>query len=234
MLLRNFPNPPGSNAAVLEPVSPLLVEDLGRLALAAALGGVVGVERRFRAQPAGMRTQMVIAAACCFTMEMSRGPLQADPGRVIQAVLTGIGFLGGGAILRTGLSIHGLTTAASIWASATIGIAVGAGLLVQALVLTALVAGGLLALTPLESFLTGRRELRRIVVDAREAGDLLEQVRSRLGAYRVRLDEVGLIHNLEQKRLTLTLVAACPERIPYPDLVRDLGQIPGVVEIRIE
>jgi putative Mg2+ transporter-C (MgtC) family protein len=218
--------------------APELWEDLGRLAFASLLGGLLGLERRIRAQPAGIRTQLVIAAACCLAMEISRHVPQAehggDPGRIAQSILTGIGFLGAGAILKSGLSVHGLTTAATIWASATIGMAAGAGCLVQAAVLAAIVGVGLLALEPLELILTQRRELRRIVVEAKEIPDLLGEVRPLLQKHGVRLDEVGVSHQLEDHRLTLNLVAACPEKMSHPELARDIGRIPGVVEVRIE
>lgn len=211
-----------------------LVWQLGRLAIAALLGAVVGLERRYQAQPAGMRTQMIIAASCCFAMELSEGPLDADTGRIVQAVLTGIGFLGGGGILKSGLSIHGLTTAATIWASATIGMAVGAGLLIHAVVLTALVTGGLIALVPLELLLTRRRELRKIRVEARDEAGLLERVRRLLEHHAIRVEDVGLAQSFERKVSTYTLVAACPEGLAVDLVARELGQIPGVSEVRFE
>lgn len=196
------------------------------------------MERRLQAQPAGMRTQMVIAAACCLAMELSRHVPQAehsgDPTRMAQSVLQGVGFLGAGVILKSGLSVHGVTTAATIWAAATIGLAVGAGYLIQAAALAAIVGIGLLAVEPLELALTLRRELRRIVVESREKPDLLGEVRPLLEKNRIRLDEVGVTHRLEDHRITLNLVVACPEKMSQPDLARDLGRIPGVIEVRIE
>lgn len=210
-------------------------DSLGRTALAAVLGASIGLERRIRAQPAGMRTQMVIAAACCLTMELWRltGPA-ADPGRFAQAILTGIGFLGGGAILKSGLNVHGITTAATIWASATIGMAAGAGQVFLASALTVVVIGGLILMVPIENLLTRRRELRKIHIDAADAPDLLDQVRVRLDRYHIRLDEVGLDHHVERRRTVFHLLAACPERLAAPELARDLEQIPGVAEVRIE
>jgi len=215
-----------------------LGQDLGRLAFASLLGGLLGLERRIQAQPAGMRTQMVIAAACCLAMQLSRHLPRVDgsgdPGRIAQSILQGIGFLGAGAILKSGLSVHGLTTAATIWASATIGMASGAGFLVQAAALAIIVGVGLLALEPLELALTRRREMRRIILESREVPDLLAEVRPRLDRHAIRLDEVGISHRLEDHRMTLTLTTACPEKLSAADLVRDLAAIPGVLEIRLE
>jgi putative Mg2+ transporter-C (MgtC) family protein len=215
-----------------------LGQDLGRLAFASVLGGLLGLERRIQAQPAGMRTQMVIAAACCLAMELSRHlphvDGSGDPGRIAQSILQGIGFLGAGAILKSGLSVHGLTTAATIWASATIGMASGAGFLLQAAALAIIVGVGLLALEPLELALTRRREMRRIVVESKEVPDLLAAIRPHLDKHHIRLDEVALSHRLEDHRMTLTLTTACPEKMSAAELERDLATIPGVLEIRIE
>jgi len=208
------------------------------MAYASVLGGFLGLERRIQAQPAGMRTQMVISAASCLAMEVSRHlphlEGSGDPDRIAQSVLQGIGFVGAGAILKSGLSFHGLTTAATIWAAATIGLASGAGFLIQAAALAILVSGGLLALEPLELALTRRREMRRIILESREVPDLLAAVRPHLEKHAIRLDEVAFSHRLEDHRMTLTLTTACPEKMSVADLVRDLATISGTLEIRIE
>jgi putative Mg2+ transporter-C (MgtC) family protein len=105
------------------------LELLGRLLLAAVLGGAVGAERELHDQPAGLRTHMLLTiGACLFTLVSAYGfGRPADPSRLAAQIVTGIGFLGGGAIVRQGLTVRGLTTAASIWATASIGVAVGAG-----------------------------------------------------------------------------------------------------------
>ncbi len=105
------------------------LELLGRLLLAAVIGGAVGAERELHDQPAGLRTHMLLTiGACLFTLISAYGfGGPADPSRLAAQIVTGIGFLGGGAIVRQGLTVRGLTTAASIWATASIGVAVGAG-----------------------------------------------------------------------------------------------------------
>src|SRR5207253_1391648 len=100
-----------------------------RLLVAAVLGGAIGLEREFRHKPAGLRTQILIGVGVAlFTMisiELAGAGGTVD--RIAAQVVTGIGFLGGGAILRSGNSIHGMTTAATIWVNAAIGMAAGAG-----------------------------------------------------------------------------------------------------------
>lgn len=106
-----------------------------RILLAAFLGGLVGIEREIHGRAAGLRTHILVSTgAALFTITsisiaLSYGRLgAADPSRIAAQVVTGIGFLGAGAIIRYGASIRGLTTAASIWAVSAIGLAVGAGM----------------------------------------------------------------------------------------------------------
>src|SRR5215216_7394840 len=124
-------------------------ELLGRLLLAAVLGGAIGAERELNDQAAGLRTHMLLTiGACLFTLVSAYGfgAGPADPSRLAAQIVTGIGFLGGGAIVRHGLTVRGLTTAASIWATASIGVAVGAGRYLLAAGGTVLVVGTLFGL----------------------------------------------------------------------------------------
>lgn len=102
-----------------------LPADIALLAFAAFLGSLIGWQREAQARPAGLRTHILVAVGSCLLAQV-RFP-GGDPARVAAQVVTGIGFLGAGVILRRGPSVRGLTTAASIWAVAGIGIAVGAG-----------------------------------------------------------------------------------------------------------
>lgn len=134
-------------------------ELIQRLLLAALLGGILGFERELRQKTAGLRTNMLIAiGAALFTLmsrEMADG-IGADPGRIAAQIVTGIGFLGAGAILRTGRGVHGLTTAATIWVNAAIGVAVGGGEYSLAFIATAVTLAVLLVLHPLERWMDGR------------------------------------------------------------------------------
>jgi putative Mg2+ transporter-C (MgtC) family protein len=100
-----------------------------RLALAAVLGGAIGLERELHHKPAGLRTNMLIAlgSALFSILSVELGAGAGSPDRIAAQVVTGIGFLGAGAILRSGENIHGLTTAATIWVNAAIGMAAGLG-----------------------------------------------------------------------------------------------------------
>jgi putative Mg2+ transporter-C (MgtC) family protein len=115
------------------------LELLVRVVVAGALGAALGVEREHRGQVAGMRTHALVGCgAAIFTLagaygfgDVHRGP-NVDPMRVAAQVASGIGFIGGGVILKAGASVRGVTTAASLWAAAAIGLAAGAGMLVLA------------------------------------------------------------------------------------------------------
>jgi putative Mg2+ transporter-C (MgtC) family protein len=123
-----------------------------RLSLAAILGGILGYERERKARSAGVRTHMLVAVgACLFVIgPMQSGMPMADMSRVLQGIVQGIGFLGAGAIIlhRSAHQVEGLTTAASIWATAGIGVIVGLGLEATAILSTAMVLL-ILAVVPL-------------------------------------------------------------------------------------
>ncbi|GMV35995.1 MAG: magnesium transporter [Fimbriimonadales bacterium] len=107
---------------------PGFIEILAKLGLAALLGGVIGWERERAGRPAGVRTHMLIVLGCTlFTELSSQFGSGTDNSRVAAQIVTGVGFLGAGAIIRRGGEIRGLTTAASVWMSAAIGMAVGVG-----------------------------------------------------------------------------------------------------------
>jgi putative Mg2+ transporter-C (MgtC) family protein len=124
------------------------LELLGRLLLAAVLGGAIGAERELNDQPAGLRTHMLLTTgACLFTLISAYGfGRGTDPSRIAAQIVTGIGFLGGGAIVRDGLTVKGVTTAASIWATASVGVAIGAGSYVLGVGGAVLVVGTLFGL----------------------------------------------------------------------------------------
>ena len=118
---------------------------VGRLALAASLGMVIGIERTYRAKTAGVRTHFLVALGSALFMVVSRYGFDGvgDPGRVAAQIVSGIGFLGAGTIIMQKQVVHGLTTAAGLWVAAGIGMASASGLYLIALVSTALAIVGL-------------------------------------------------------------------------------------------
>lgn len=121
-----------------------------RIGVALLLGAVIGAERQWRQRMAGLRTNALVAVgACCFTVFGLVTPGDASPTRVAAQVVSGIGFLGAGVIMKEGLNIRGLNTAATLWCSAAIGVFCGAGALLPAAGATALIVAANLGLRPL-------------------------------------------------------------------------------------
>ena len=132
----------------------------GRILIAAALGAILGLEREWRGKEAGLRTNTLIAigSALFATMSVTFG---GDPARIAAQVVTGVGFLGAGAIMRTGSNVQGLTTAAMIWANAAIGLACGAGQVRLAAAATVIVLVAMIGLTPLDRQFEDRKPGRK-------------------------------------------------------------------------
>ena len=137
-----------------------------RLVIAAALGGAIGFEREFSEQPAGLRTHLLVSlGACLFTLAGAYGldafsghaaEVGFDPTRIAAQVVSGIGFLGAGAILREGINIRGLTTAAALWVTAAVGLAVGLGFWIGAVAATVIAVVALFGLKKVERVLFPR------------------------------------------------------------------------------
>lgn len=148
-------------------------EVLVRLAIAAGLCAAVGLERELRGQPAGIRTHSVVGiGSALFTIAGAYGfddlAVSSDPGRIAAQVASGVGFLGAGVILRHGLDVRGLTTAATLWLSAALGVAAGAGMGPAAAIATGLVVVVLLSARYTRSLV--ERRLRKVLKVRYEVG----------------------------------------------------------------
>jgi putative Mg2+ transporter-C (MgtC) family protein len=210
------------------------LELLGRLLLAAVLGGAVGAERELADQPAGLRTHMLLTiGACLFTLVSAYGfGGSADPSRLAAQIVTGIGFLGGGAIVRYGLTIRGLTTAASIWATASIGVAVGAGRYLLATGGTLLVVVTLFGLRAVRDVLRRWSVSREEFVLSTRPGFDVELI-----AEVARREQVA-VRGLEREETEgggrIVLVAKLPPRYRPERLIDALTHLEGVREIEWE
>ncbi len=151
-------------------------EILSRLLAAAALGSIIGFERERLIWTAGIRTHMLVCVGACLIMIVSSfgfndviatNHIVLDPSRVAAQVVSGIGFLGAGAILARGEIIRGLTTAASIWSVAAIGLAVGGGLYFAALAATVVIMVILAGIKPLEEAYRARNQSCRLKIQAK-------------------------------------------------------------------
>lgn len=136
-----------------------------RLLLSVFLSGLVGLERQFHRRTAGLRTHILVCLGSCLIMltsiyvfDIFKGVTSVDPARIAAGVITGIGFLGAGAIIRSGEAVKGLTTAASLWIVAGIGLAVGCGFYLAAIISSILALIVLLFLRHVERFVFGSEE----------------------------------------------------------------------------
>lgn len=211
-------------------------EALGRLALAAVLGGAIGIEREIREREAGLRTHMLVAVgSALFTLVSAYGfrsfllaggsVIRADPTRIAAQIVTGIGFLGAGAIIRQGLSVRGLTTAATLWVVAAIGLAAGAGYYSAALMTTVVVLFSLWPLRIVARRLFERPHERHLAVELRQeaaAARVLDAL-ERLG---VRIESFELDDS--QGRRCLELMVDLPRGARPELVVRTLGALDEV------
>lgn len=162
----------------------LHLELLARLAAAVLAGGLIGLERSYHGRPAGFRTHTLVCLTSALLMLVTvYQPLwfqptdgqnvNIDPTRMVQGIMTGIGFLGAGVIFKEGLSVRGLTTAASIWITAAIGVLIGVGFFFAAVAAVVLTLGTLGVFRKIES-LVPTQLFAQIVVRFRRGQELLE------------------------------------------------------------
>jgi putative Mg2+ transporter-C (MgtC) family protein len=168
---------------------------LGKLLMATLLGGAIGIEREIAGKPAGLRTNILICVGAALFAQLSLDVARSgfgpdgrpfgDPGRIAAQIIVGVGFLGAGAIVHGGGVIVGLTTAATIWAVAAIGVAIGVGAYVDALGATALIMVVLVGLRPVEGALLRKRRRVRATLRVRAGAPFedFESVLKELGLH---------------------------------------------------
>lgn len=201
------------------------VEQVFRLLLAVMLGGVIGLERELRDKPAGFRTIVLICVgSCLFSLAgMQFASPHVDPTRVAAQVVTGMGFLGAGAILRESRHVVGLTTAATIWAVAAVGMACGLGFPWLASLGAGLILLTLLGFSLIERGLTARWESQEHRVATRRSIEAVEEFQRRVVAAGLRVRWCRW-HDSDDGRLVIELSAAGPksshDRLRW-DLLRD-------------
>ncbi len=173
-----------------------------RLMLSLLLGGVIGLEREWNNHAAGFRTHILVSLGSTAIMLLSiygfsafvhEENVRIDPARLAAQVISGIGFLGAGAILRNGLTVSGLTTAASIWVVAAIGLSIGAGFYYGSILCTILVFLSLLVLNKWEKRWKRRRSEHELVIRVRDREGSLAAVISNLEASGIRMKKMGMV-----------------------------------------
>ena len=208
-----------------------------RILLAAGLGALVGLEREISDQPAGFRTHILVSSgSALFTIAgaigleafVGEGQTRFDPTRVAAQVVTGIGFLGAGAIIQQGVNVRGLTTAATLWVTAAIGLAVGLGNYQAALATTTIAIVALVALKPIERGLLRRLSVRRhrLIVEPDE-GFSVRRLVDRLESMGMEVGSMSLVR--DDPQLTRMVISVRLGRGQHPDeVIRDINLIDGV------
>jgi putative Mg2+ transporter-C (MgtC) family protein len=209
-----------------------------RLVAALAAGAVIGLEREMHAKPAGFRTYIIICLGAALLMMLSiHIPQQfagGDPGRIAAQVVTGIGFLGAGAIFRLGLTVRGLTTAAAIWTTAAIGLAFGAGMFGIGGLAVGLL---LLTLTVFEAIeqrfvRTGPSRALLIVTD-RVPGQV-RRIAEVLNYYGVPSERLSISEQLDEKQIQIRAVARLEKGTDVREFFDRIEAIEGIHRVEIE
>lgn len=219
-------------------------EFLGRLVLAALLGGAVGLEREIHGRPAGVRTYLILSLGTALLMVLSEYLLLAyhgkyatfgmqwDPGRIAGQAITGIGFLGAGVIIRYKDTIRGLTTAACVWLVCSVGLAVGAGFYVFGIAVTLMT---ILALVGLKA---GERKMKKdwfedLEVISVDLPGQIAAIKSLVTQHGFEVIASGLRRDAEKKELKATFQVRVRAIQPQREVLQDLIELEGVKEVNL-
>ena len=211
-----------------------------RIVLSLILGSIVGVERKRKGQMAGLRTFSLISMGACIAMMLSIyvcqetvGLLRGDPSRIAAQVISGIGFLGAGTIIQMKGSVRGLTTAAGIWIIATIGMAVGCGLYLIAIVGTVLVMVILTALERLEHRVNVGNEARTIRLRVKGIVTSIKPYEAVLDRFGIHLSKVYVEYDYEQNITRLNLMILIREHSDFIDVFDALHNVYPTITISL-
>ena len=216
-----------------------------RLVLSCIMGGIIGYERQMRHKSAGLRTNMLVALGACLIMLLSQalydnveGKTNADPARLAAQVVSGIGFLGAGAIMKEGLTVTGLTTAATLWVVAGVGLAVGAGFYLGAGVTTGVVFLILWNLSRLDMWVDHDRILALSIYTLDRPGQIMrisaciEDLRLRSRGVKVRTDE-DEAETGGERRVYLNFEVYNSESLRRAFIIDALRQVDGVLRVDV-
>ena len=188
----------------------LRVDLLGKLAIAVLLGGIIGFEREVAGKPAGLRTNILICVGAAIITDLSMrigivdGKQMGDPGRIAAQIVSGVGFLCAGTIMQSQGMVTGLTSAATIWVVAAMGMSVGAGFFVEAMLSGLLVTFVLGGLGRMEHMIRRARRVASATVRAR-LGTTPEEIATALHAHGIRIDAQRVFDHPEDRTFELKL-----------------------------
>lgn len=208
------------------------ISSVFKLLLSALLGGLIGYERKRRGQAAGVRTFSLIAMGAALAMILSiylpqeyLGLKNGDPGRIAAQVVTGIGFLGAGAIIQMKGSVRGLTTAAGIWIVAAIGLAVGVGMYLVSLIATILILLILVGMDKIEHTANLGTDLRNVKISVNKIVDNLDKYREILLSHRITITRYNIEYNYIESKTDINLLILIPEGVDFLALIKEIRSI---------
>jgi putative Mg2+ transporter-C (MgtC) family protein len=219
-------------------------EMIARIAAGAVLGGVIGYERDRHRRPVGLRTHLIVAMTAATFMVISSqfvywqhygkdDFVEVDASRIAASVVSGIGFLAGGSILRSGATVQGLTTAAALWLVTAIGMCAGSGMYVEAVIVTGF---GIVALTVLRRFEDKNDQLVSRHVSLVLGGiEVIEGVMTTLRQLGVVVEDFDYDHRLEddKKRVEVTFDMSVPVSLGVPKVIVAIEGVPGVRRLQV-
>ena len=220
------------------------LELVTRIAIGAALGGVIGYERDRHRRPVGLRTHLIVAMTAATFMVISSqfvywqhygkdDFVAVDASRIAASVVSGIGFLAGGSILRSGVTVQGLTTAAALWLVTALGMCSGAGMYIEAVIVTGF---GILALTVLRRFEDKNDHLVSRHVSLVLGGiEVIDEIMASLKQMSVVVEEFDYDHRLEddKKRVEVTFDVSVPLTLGVPKVIAAIEAVPGVRRVQV-
>lgn len=208
-----------------------------RLVVSVLLGAVVGYERERDNQPAGLRTHMILVLGACLAMILSiniGAEHGTDPARLAAQVIAGIGFLGAGAILRYGFNVKGLTTAATLWTMAIVGMAVGYGYYLISVVTTALMLIILSVVNIIEHRFIRTNVVRTITIESHGGTGQIRTIRKAINQLAERIINFSVQRNIKGDRIRIQVVAELDRNEKLEHLVETLSNLEGVRAVKIE
>ncbi len=203
-----------------------------RLLLSLLIGGMVGLERRWRLQPAGFRTHILICLGATLLMMLSIYIPQVyqvgDPGRIAAQTITGIGFLGAGAIIKIGSNVRGLTTAASIWLISAIGMGVGAGLYLISGITAFLMLMALIVLERFEKRLIPDYTTKVLTVVTESRSVTSDRILAILKSYPLSVGNVDIHHNLASNTTEMNFMITYHDNLPIDSIIERISEMDPV------
>lgn len=215
---------------------PFELEMAARLLLAVLLGGFIGYEREHTNRPAGFRTHILVCAGAALVMATSEYMVRrysisaVDPARLGAQVISGIGFLGAGTIIRDGVNVRGLTTAASLWAVSCVGIAVGCGFYLGAVIATILIFITLITLKKAERRFSRRNRFRTIIIESENISGQVGIVTNLLEKSSIEIKNIQLYKNKDSAQM-IKLLVRLPGGAMDAQTLNELQAIEGVREV---